>query len=314
MGRYFLFVNSWKKKLYPFFLLGRVSNLPTVWSNCVAGWYLGGGQNVFSLLLICVSGTLLYVGGMYLNDACDAQYDSIHRPNRPIPSGMVSRLTVWLLGILWMVLGTAIAFSMEKNTVVVAVLLVISILLYDFIHKKVTWSPVVMAFNRFFLYLLAATVAVKGITFFAILGAAGLAIYITGVSYLARMESSNKISNYWPLLLLFTPLLFAWLKCMLKHEDPIMYFLPFFTGAWILWALSAVLARSQKDVVTAINRLLAGIILVDMLAMSWSPTYIFIVFPALFVLAIIMHKKNDSLQHIGPGHTTHTPPVIHKLI
>jgi hypothetical protein len=33
------------RKLRTLLVLGRVSNLPTVWSNCLAGWWLGGGGN-----------------------------------------------------------------------------------------------------------------------------------------------------------------------------------------------------------------------------------------------------------------------------
>ena len=32
--------------------LSRVSHLPTVWSNCLAGWWLGGGGNFAKLPLL----------------------------------------------------------------------------------------------------------------------------------------------------------------------------------------------------------------------------------------------------------------------
>ena len=68
-------------------ILGRVSNLPTVWSNCLAGWWLGGGGNYANLLLLLLGATLLYAGGMFLNDAFDAEFDTQYRRARPIPSG-----------------------------------------------------------------------------------------------------------------------------------------------------------------------------------------------------------------------------------
>ena len=40
-------------KLRTLLILGRVSNLPTVWSDCLAAWWLGGGGNVWTL--VCVS-------------------------------------------------------------------------------------------------------------------------------------------------------------------------------------------------------------------------------------------------------------------
>lgn len=70
--------------------LGRVANLPTVWSNCLAGWWLGGHENLGHLPLLFIGATLLYMGGAFLNDAFDAEYDRQHRRARPIPSGVIS--------------------------------------------------------------------------------------------------------------------------------------------------------------------------------------------------------------------------------
>src|SRR5213596_1799456 len=79
-------------------VLGRVSNLPTVWSNCLAGWWLGGGGNFAKLPFLIAGVTLLYIGGMFLNDAFDEQFDRQHRKERPIPSGQISAGHVWRWG------------------------------------------------------------------------------------------------------------------------------------------------------------------------------------------------------------------------
>ena len=63
-------------------VLGRVSNLPTVWSNCLAGWWLGGGGHFAKLPFLLLVVTLLYLGGMLLNDAFDADFDRQHRKER----------------------------------------------------------------------------------------------------------------------------------------------------------------------------------------------------------------------------------------
>ena len=57
-------------------VLGRVSNLPTVWTNCLAGWLLGGGGDWTRFAWLCAGATLVYVGGMFLNDAFDAEFDA----------------------------------------------------------------------------------------------------------------------------------------------------------------------------------------------------------------------------------------------
>ena len=61
-------------------VLGRVSNLPTVWSNCLAGWWLGGAGNFGKLPFLFLGMSLLYTGGMYLNDAFDEEFDRLRRP------------------------------------------------------------------------------------------------------------------------------------------------------------------------------------------------------------------------------------------
>ncbi len=70
--------------------------MPTVWSNCLAAWLLGGGGSVGRLWSLLLGGTLIYVGGMWLNDAVDAPFDREFRPERPIPSGKVSVADVWV--------------------------------------------------------------------------------------------------------------------------------------------------------------------------------------------------------------------------
>ena len=99
-------MNQWLRTLL---VLGRVSNLPTVWSNCLAGWWLGSVRyeavahsgydaanlvpdisHFWKLPLMLLSVSLLYTGGMFLNDAFDEEYDRLRRPERPIPSGKIT--------------------------------------------------------------------------------------------------------------------------------------------------------------------------------------------------------------------------------
>ena len=72
--------------------LCRVSNLPTVWVNVLAAFVVAGAP--FSplrcgLMLLTVS--LVYSAGVALNDLCDAAEDAVLKPQRPLPSGRLSR-------------------------------------------------------------------------------------------------------------------------------------------------------------------------------------------------------------------------------
>src|SRR5689334_22435492 len=90
--------------------LGRVSNLPTTWNNVIAGLVLSGaGALAFApTLALCCAISLLYVGGMYLNDAFDREYDARERPERPIPAGEVSAAAVFGSGFGMLALGVAL--------------------------------------------------------------------------------------------------------------------------------------------------------------------------------------------------------------
>src|SRR2546423_2595390 len=106
-------------------ILGRASNLPTVWSNCLAGWLLGGESALSRLALLCAGATFLYLGGMYLNDAFDAQFDQQHRPERPIPSGGIGAQAVWAWGLSWLALGLFCLCSLGKTTAILTVFLLL---------------------------------------------------------------------------------------------------------------------------------------------------------------------------------------------
>ena len=63
--------------------LGRVSNLPTVWTNVLAGTVLAGSiPTPFPMGLLLLAISLFYVAGMYLNDAFDRQFDASEENER----------------------------------------------------------------------------------------------------------------------------------------------------------------------------------------------------------------------------------------
>ena len=155
-------------RLRTFLILGRVSNLPTVWSNCLAGWWLGGGGNFKNLPLLLAGATFLYVGGMFLNDAFDTEFDRRHRKERPIPSGMIALDSVWRWGLAWLALGAVILLWPGKVTGGLGLALAFCIILYDAVHKLIPFSPVLMGLCRFFLYVLAASTGLNGVTGWAI--------------------------------------------------------------------------------------------------------------------------------------------------
>ncbi|HSY20389.1 MAG TPA: UbiA family prenyltransferase, partial [Candidatus Acidoferrales bacterium] len=144
-------------------VLGRMSNLPTVWSNCLAGWWLGGGGNYWKLPFLLLGMSILYTGGMFLNDAFDEEFDRQRRSERPIPSGKISAGKVWQLGFAQLAVGILLLLFCGKLAAFCAVLLALTILLYDFTHKFFTESPWIMGACRFWVYVIAGATGEGGL-------------------------------------------------------------------------------------------------------------------------------------------------------
>ena len=269
-------------------VLSRASNLPTVWSNCLAGWWLGGHANTRHLPFLFVGVTLLYVGGMYLNDAFDANFDRQHRKERPIPRGDISEGAVSKLGLLWIALGLASLFWIGNATGFWGIALVVCILLYDAIHKLVAFSPLLMGACRFFVYPVAASVGGAAMGWSVWCGLA-LGLYVVGLSFIARRESARGPIPYWPLIFLPTPIVLAFSMNAGEYRQSAAI-LSFVLALWLLRSLRTYLWAVERQIGRTVSGLLAGIVFVDWLAVADAPHFFGLIFLALFGLAIFFQR------------------------
>ncbi|WP_289155006.1 UbiA family prenyltransferase [uncultured Salipiger sp.] len=189
-----------------FLTLGRVSNLPTVGTNALAGSVLAGAVDPATVLITYVALTLFYVGGMWLNDAFDAEIDAREKAGRPISCGEVARSTVFAGGAAFLCAGLLIAALLGAWLAGLA--LAAAILLYDWQHKRTALSPMIMGAARLCCYLLAASAA-GGINGTVWVGALGLMAHTAGLTYAARQEAYDRIGSAWPLAMLAVPVLHA---------------------------------------------------------------------------------------------------------
>ena len=180
--------------------LGRVANLPTVWSNGIAGFAIAGGEiSSVALAPLLFALSLLYAGGMYLNDALDAESDRLTRPERPIPSGLADQGTVLKLGFLLLGLGVlvlglvgyGITGGAGVGLAVAGVGLAGMILLYNYTHRTSSLAPVYMGLCRFLVYLVAALAATDAMPWNVMALAAITLFYVTVITVLSRRESAN---------------------------------------------------------------------------------------------------------------------------
>lgn len=270
-------------------VLGRVSNLPTIWSNCLAGWLLGGGGHWLAFVWLSVGASFLYSAGMYLNDAFDSEFDRQHRRERPIPSGQILPAEVWLLGFGWMSLGLVSLFPLGRTTAILSLVLAGSILIYDAIHKAVAIAPVLMAACRFILYLTAASSGKVGITGAAVWSGLALGAYIVGLSYLARRESTRGGLDSWPLYLLGVPVFLALLVNTGEYRRSGLI-LCLIVVLWVLLCLRHTFWRRERNIGATVSGLLAGIVLTDWLATAPENAGIIAIFVALFAFARLAQR------------------------
>ncbi len=255
------------QKFRTLLILGRVSNLPTVWSNCLAGWWLGGGGNLSRLPLLLFGVSLLYTGGMFLNDAFDEEFDRLRRPERPIPSGKISAAQVWGHGFGLLAAGIILLLACGRLAGAGAAMLAFFIVLYDFTHKFFTASPWLMGACRFWVYVIAGATGAEGLNGFPVFGGAALALYVVGLSYVARRESSRGRIPVWPLLLLAAPVILALAINAGAFRLPALM-ISFLLTLWVGRYVYPIFFGVETNASWIVSNLLAGIVLVDWLAVA----------------------------------------------
>lgn len=251
-------------------ILGRVSNLPTVWTNAAVGWFFAGGGMVPEILWMIGGISLLYVGGMTLNDAFDARWDRENAPERPVPSGRISVASVWILGILEMAGGVALLMTKSSFHPWVLIGLVVAILLYDWIHKRWKGSVLVMGICRALVYIGAASAVVAQTNALEVPGpiiaiAVGVVLYIAGLTLAARNERSpvKNTTGFLVRLMLMLPVLFPLLASSQAPASPMRTALVI-ASVIVIWAWIVICRTTlSKSIPAGIAFLIAGIALFD---------------------------------------------------
>lgn len=249
--------------------LGRVSNLPTVWSNVLVGVLLSGGSIVDARLPVLILAlSAFYIGGMFLNDAFDREFDARHRPERPIPSGRVSARQVFAAGFGLLVIGLLGAAFASRGSdgmpawraVAAGVALAAAIVLYDAHHKRNPLSPLVMGLCRVLVVLTAGWAVAETLPAATWLAAAGLLCHLIGLTYIAKQEHLDRIGSLWPLGFLALPVAYG---AVLAATSPAAWLPLALYVAVLLFALGRLRRRARGDVPQAVVTLIGGMSLFD---------------------------------------------------
>lgn len=294
----------------PWLHLARISNLPTVWTNVTAAWLLSGGAfEDTRLYWLILAGSLLYTGGMILNDAADVKFDRQHRKERPIPAGQVSLKAAWIVGIGMLLLGAwlALVFGVAHPLFIAG--LIVCILFYDLYHKPWAGSVVVMGACRAFLICMAgsarladtATEAGWLVSSFyrfgldalgfmpglVLLHACAVGVYTVALSVAAR--SGGKSGVRW---LIWAPavsfLAGKGMVLSLETAAPMALFLV--PAAFVLLVTSALVRLKHSRIDAAVGLLLAGFVIADALAICTMNPAVALIFVALAPLLRVWQR------------------------
>lgn len=313
---------------------GRIANLPTVWSNVLAGFWLsssldpvdpgivnGDTSGLLALLITMLVASMIYVGGCLLGDAVDAKFDQKHRPERPIPRGILSAgsvkvvalmlLTIALIGLffghqLW-------AQAIQPHLMILACLLIALVSCYAIFHKKNKPAALLMmASCRFMLIMLAigaarqvlptqpsatTTLLVHHFAWlqpWMILVALSVGLYTLLLSWVASAESSPgafKSRNILSTLLLCLHLVtIPCRQIMSASAYTVHVFMLAIIYLWLCYAL-VTLKRSKPGFV---SRALAGFCLLDACFLALVAPSMTIIPLLLFALALAMQRYTPA--------------------
>ena len=249
--------------------LGRISNLPTVWTNVLVGALLAGGQLTdVRLPLLMLALSLFYVGGMFLNDAFDREFDATHRPERPIPSGRVSARQVFVSGFGLLALGLAFVAIASRGAdglpawraIATGAALAAAIVFYDAHHKGNAMSPLIMGLCRVGVVFTAAYAVAPALPDAVGLAATALLCHLIGLTYIAKQEHLDRIGALWPLGFLAVPLLYG---ALLAASAPLVWLPLALYAALLGFALWLLRRRARGDVPRAVVTLIAGMSVLD---------------------------------------------------
>ena len=294
--------------------LGRISNLPTVWTNCLAAWTVNAFASPIArempnpiedlsqpawgqLGWLLIGASLLYVAGCTLNDAFDQGFDAKHNPQRPIPSGEMKPLSVWLVGFAELIAGSYVLLDFAEVSKIWLAALTVAILAYEAVHKKWSGAVWIMGSCRFFLWLAAASAANESLAPLTIAWAGVVAFYVVGISLFARGEATGGSGdNRLPIPLLFGAPLFALaLLVYWNNLPPTAQFATNVAGlvsAWLAYTAVQRMRTSEEGCIgQGVSRLLAGIAACDATAIGLVSPSLAYGCLACIPIALLMQKK-----------------------
>ena len=282
----------------------RISNAPTIISNVMVGLALAIQSHALAwsdyslpprldfpkiLIVITVAMLLMYFSGMLFNDAMDAKWDKKHRPNRPIPSGVIKRNDAWLTASFMMVCAVLLC-GMQQGTLQLSIVLSLAVLAYTFFHRWLFPAAILMALSRSLVYFIAMTALSPPPPFGNLLGfCIAIGVYTTILTVLGRNEHDDNTKHAWLTWLMLIPPIIPLVMYGEAHEFTWMMLVIYV--AWVCMAWRD-FRKPNSQPIAGMHKLLAGFCLLDCVLIAMiGEISIMIVSLICFVFAVAAHRR-----------------------
>jgi hypothetical protein len=190
--------------------LTRPANLVTAIADVLAGmaiarYFLIPNAEAGPVGWLCLATVGLYGGGVVFNDVFDADLDAVERPERPIPSGAVSRGAAAGLGAGLLAIGIVSAFMVSQSAGLLAVGIAVAALVYDRFGKHhALLGPLNMGLCRGLNLMLGISIMPGAVAVWWWVGGIPI-VYIAAITMVSRGE----VHGGQPLTLRLAGLLYA---------------------------------------------------------------------------------------------------------
>lgn len=262
----------------------RPANVVTAVADVLAGMAIGGyfmgiipgmdtNLQVLPIVLLCLSTIGLYSGGIIMNDVFDAELDAKERPERPIPSGLVSKKAATIFGGVFFFIGIFAAGLYNPASQYLAAAIMVSCLVYDkFLKHNAIFGPLNMGLCRGLNLLLGISIIPQAIQQWWFLALVPI-VYIAAITMVSRGEvhGGNKKTLY------FAALLYAMvITCILFFAGRQGYLLPtsIFIAGFALMIFIPLIKAIQNPVGKNIGKAVkAGVIALILMNAAWASAF-----------------------------------------
>ncbi|WP_300600572.1 UbiA-like protein EboC [Niabella sp.] len=264
-------------RLFYYITLCRPANVITAMADVLAGisialFYSNNavpGNFYLQTTLLLITTAALYAGGIVFNDLFDAETDRIERPERMIPSGIISKKAASIFGTVLFIIALVCSAMVHTTAFLIAGAIALSALLYDYKSKQhAIAGPLNMGICRGFNLLLGISLIPGLPTPYFYLGLVPV-IYIFAVTTISRDEvHGGKRKNLAVAFMLY--LLVLIILCIISNYTKVYaglwLLLPFFTS--IMWPLYKAWQDPQsKNIIRAVK---AGVLSILFLDATWA--------------------------------------------